>query len=288
MNLKNVVEILAGFITYGIPVLSFLWQIKSDFTDKKQIESIVSNYNYQNNSNFDFKDINIQNGYIQVNNPQNINIELKNELDKFEEEILEDKKFLSDNLYIISFLIISFIFIFNLIINDWSGFENISSVWETNIIKDNLVLSFDSTLKQVLLMVLIYIILVVIKYLLDKQSLIKTLGFILAFVLYLFTYLEIKDGFIQIFKYPIILSDFSMFISLPVALIALSFLFFSLKTLIERLCSLILVYKSKMKTTLINTISSISVVIAPIFILVIKFIFEKNRFFIIVLSLVFS
>ena len=274
MNLKNVVEILAGFITYGIPVLSFLWQIKSDFTDKKQIESIVSNYNYQNNSNFDFKDINIQNGYIQVNNPQNINIELKNELDKFEEEILEDKKFLSDNLYIISFLIISFIFIFNLIINDWSGFENISSVWETNIIKDNLVLSFDSTLKQVLLMVLIYIILVVIKYLLDKQSLIKTLGFILAFVLYLFTYLEIKDGFIQIFKYPIILSDFSMFISLPVALIALSFLFFSLKTLIERLCSLILVYKSKMKTTLINTISSISVVIAPIFILVIKFIFK--------------
>ena len=274
MNLKNVVEILAGFITYGIPVLSFLWQIKSDFTDKKQIESIVSNYNYQNNSNFDFKDINIQNGYIQVNNPQNINIELKNELDKFEEEILEDKKFLSDNLYIISFLIISFIFIFNLIINDWSGFENISSVWETNIIKDNLVLSFDSTLKQVLLMVLIYIILVVIKYLLDKQSLIKTLGFILAFVLYLFTYLEIKDGFIQIFKYPIILSDFSMFISFPVALIALSFLFFSLKTLIERLCSLILVYKSKMKTTLINTISSISVVIAPIFILVIKFIFK--------------
>ena len=274
MNLKNVVEILAGFITYGIPVLSFLWQIKSDFTDKKQIESIVSNYNYQNNSNFDFKDINIQNGYIQVNNPQNINIELKNELDKFEEEILEDKKFLSDNLYIISFLIIFFIFIFNLIINDWSDFENISSVWETNIIKDNLVLSFDSTLKQVLSMVLIYIILVVIKYLLDKQSLIKTLGFILAFVLYLFTYLEIKDGFIQIFKYPIILSDFSMFISLLVALIALSFLFFSLKTLIERLCSLILVYKSKMKTTLINTISSISVVIAPIFILVIKFIFK--------------
>lgn len=274
MNFKNVVEILAGFITYGIPVLSFLWQIKSDFTDKKQIKSIVSNYNYQNNSNFDFKDINIQNGYIQVNNPQNINIELKNELDKFEEEILEDKKFLSDNLYIISFLIISFIFIFNLIINDWSNFENISSVWETNIIKDNLVLSFDSTLKQVLLMVLIYIILVVIKYLLDKQSLIKTLGFILAFVLYLFTYLEIKDGFIQIFKYPIILFDFSMFISLFVALIVLSFLFFSLKTLIERLCSLILVYKSKIKTTLINTISSMSVVIAPIFILVIKFIFK--------------
>lgn len=274
MNFKNVVEILAGFITYGIPVLSFLWQITSDFTDKKQIKSIVSNYNYQNNSNFDFKDINIQNGYIQVNNPQNINIELKNELDKFEEEILEDKKFLSDNLYIISFLIISFIFIFNLIINDWSNFKNISSVWETNIIKDNLVLSFDSTLKQVLLMVLIYIILVVIKYLLDKQSLIKTLGFILAFVLYLFTFLEIKNGFIQIFKYPIILSDFSMFISLLVALIVLSFLFFSLKTLIERLCSLILVYKSKIKTTLINTISSISVVIAPIFILVIKFIFK--------------
>ena len=274
MNFKNIVEILIGFITYGIPVLSFLWQIKSDFTDKKQIESIVSNYNYQNNSNFDFKDINIQNGYIQVNNPQNINIELKNELDKFEEEILEDKKFLSNNLYLVSFLIIFLVFIFNLIINDWSEFRNISSIWETNIIKDNLVLSFDSTLKQVLLMVLIYIILVVIKYLLDKHSLIKTLGFILAFVLYLFTYLEIKDGFIQLFKYPIILSDFSMFISLLVALIVLSFLFFSLKTLIERLCSLILVYKSKIKTTLINTISSISVVIAPIFILVIKFIFK--------------
>lgn len=274
MNFENVLKIVMGFVTYGIPVLSFLWQIKSDFTDKKQIESIVSNYNYQNNSNFDFKDINIQNGYIQVNNPQNINIELKNELDKFEEEILEDKKFLSNNLYLVSFLIIFLVFIFNLIINDWSEFRNISSIWETNIIKDNLVLSFDSTLKQVLLMVLIYIILVVIKYLLDKHSLIKTLGFILAFVLYLFTYSEIKDGFIQLFKYPIILSDFSMFISLLVALIVLSFLFFSLKTLIERLCSLILVYKSKIKTTLINTISSISVVIAPIFILVIKFIFK--------------
>lgn len=274
MNFKNIVEILTGFITYGIPVLSFLWQIKSDSSAKKQIESIVTNYNNQNHSNFDFKDINIQNGYIQINNPQNINIELKNELDKFDKDRLEDKKFLSNNLYLVSFLIIFLVFIFNLIINDWSKFRNISSIWETNIIKDNLVLSFDSTLKQVLLMVLIYIILVVIKYLLDKHSLIKTLGFILAFVLYLFTYLEIKDGFIQLFKYPIILSDFSIFISLLVALIVLSFLFFSLKTLIERLCSLILVYKSKIKTTLINTISSISVVFAPIFILIIKFILK--------------
>ena len=274
MDFKNIVEILAGFITYVIPVLSFLWQIKSDSSDKKQIESIVTNYNNQNNSNFDFKDINIQNGYIEVNNPQNINIELRNELDKFEKDRLEDKKFLSNNLYLVSFLIIFFVFIFNLIIKDWSDLKKISSVWETNIIKDNLILSFDSTLKQVLLMALIYIILVVIKYLLDKQSLIKTLGFILAFVIYLFTYLEIKDGFIQLFKYPIILSDFSIFISLLVALIVLSFLFFSLNTLIERLCSLILVYKSKIKTTLINTISSISVVIAPIFILIIKFIFK--------------
>lgn len=274
MNFKNIVEILTGFITYGIPVLSFLWQIKSDSSAKKQIESIVTNYNNQNHSNFDFKDINIQNGYIQVNNPQNINIELQNELNKLEKDRLEDKKFLSNNLYLVSFLIIFLVFIFNLIIKDWSVLKKISSIWETNIIKDNLVLSFDSTLKQVLLMVLIYIILVVIKYLLDKQSLIKTLGFILAFVLYLFTYLEIKDGFILLLKYPVISSDFSMFISLLVALIVLSFLFFSLKTLIERLCSLILVYKSKIKTTLINTISSISVVIAPIFILVIKFIFK--------------
>ena len=274
MNFKNIVEILTGFITYGIPVLSFLWQIKSDYSAKKQIESIVTNYNNQNHSNFDFKDINIQNGYIQVNNPQSINIELKNELNKLEKDRLEDKKFLSNNLYLVSFLIIFLVFIFNLIIKDWSVLKKISSIWETNIIKDNLVLSFDSTLKQVLLMVLIYIILVVIKYLLDKQSLIKTLGFILAFVLYLFTYLEIKDGFILLLKYPVISSDFSMFISLLVALIVLSFLFFSLKTLIERLCSLILVYKSKIKTTLINTISSISVVIAPIFILVIKFIFK--------------
>ncbi|MBX9101530.1 hypothetical protein [Streptococcus anginosus] len=275
MNFENIVKILTGFITYGIPVLSFLWQIKSDFSDKKQIESIVSNFNYQNNSNFDFKDINIQNGYIQVNNPQNINIELRKELDKFEKDRLEDKKFLSNNLYRVSFLIIFFVYILNLINNDWNDFKNISSVWETSIIKNNLVLSFDATLKQVLLMAVIYIILVVIKYLLDKQSRIKTLGFILAFVLYLFTYLEIKDGFIRLFKYPIILSDFSMIIiSFLVASIVLLLLFFSLKTLIERLFNLILVYKSKIKTTLINTISSISVVIVPIFILVIKFIFK--------------
>ena len=274
MKFENILKIVAGFITYGIPVLSFLWQIKSDLTDNKQIKSIVSNYNYQNNSNFDFKDINIQNGYIQVNNPQNINIELKNELDKFEKERLEDKKFLSDNLYKISFLIISFIFIFNLIINVWSDFKNISSFWKTNIIKDNLILSLDTTLNQLLLMVTIYVSLVIIKYKIDKQSNIKILGFILAFFLYLFSYFEIKDGFIQFFKYPDILSDFSLFISLFVALIILLFLFFSLNTLVERLCSLILVYKSKIKTNLVNTISSISIVIAPIFILLVKIILK--------------
>ena len=274
MNFKNIVEILTGFITYGIPVLSFLWQIKSDSSAKKQIESIVTNYNNQNHSNFDFKDINIQNGYIQVNNPQNINIELKNELDKFEKDRLEDKKFLSNNLYLVSFLIIFLVFIFNLTINDWSEFRNISSIWETNIIKDNLILSLDTTLNQLLLMITIYVSLVIIKYKIDKQSNIKILGFILAFFLYLFSYFEIKDGFIQFFKYPDILSDFSMFISLFVALIILLFLFFSLNTLVERLCSLILVYKSKIKTNLVNTISSISIVIAPILILLVKIILK--------------
>lgn len=274
MNFENIVKILTGFITYGIPVLSFLWQIKSDFSDKKQIESIVSNFNYQNNSNFDFKDINIQNGYIQVNNPQNINIELQNELDKFEKERLEDKKFLSNILNKASFLIIFVVYILNLINNDWNDFKNISSVWETSIIKNNLVLSFDATLKQLILMILIYVILVEIKYLLDKQSIIKILGFLLAIFLYLFAYLEIKAGFIQFFKYPIILSDFSMLISLFVALIVLLFLFFSLTTLVERLCSLILVYKSKIKTRFVNTTSSISVGIAPILIIVVKFIFK--------------
>lgn len=274
MNFENIVKILTGFITYGIPVLSFLWQIKSDFSDKKQIESIVSNFNYQNNSNFDFKDINIQNGYIQVNNPQNINIELQNELDKFEKERLEDKKFLSNILNKASFLIIFVVYILNLINNDWNDFKNISSVWETSIIKNNLVLSFDATLKQLILMILIYVILVEIKYLLDKQSIIKILGFLLAIFLYLFAYLEIKAGFIQFFKYPIILSDFSMLISLFVALIVLLFLFFSLTTLVERLCSLILAYKSKIKTRFVNTTSSISVGIAPILIIVVKFIFK--------------
>lgn len=274
MNLKNIVQILIGFITYVIPVLSFLWQIKSDSSDKEKIESIVTNYNNQNNSNFDFKDINIQNGYIQVNNPQNINIELKNELDKFEKDILEDKRFLSNCFLLVSCLIILIVFIFNLIIKDWSAFKEISSVSKTNIIKDNLSLSFDATLKQVLLMVLTYIILVVVKYILDKKRIINTLGFIVAFVLYLFTYLEIKDGFIQSFKYPTILSNFSMLISLLVAIIILVFLLFSLKILFDKLCSLILVYNSKIKTKLFNTIYSISVVIFPIFILVVKFIFK--------------
>lgn len=103
MNFENILKIITVFVTYGIPVLSFLWQIKSDFSDKKQIESIVSNYNYQNNSSFDFKDVSIQNGYIQISNPQTINIELKNELEKFDKERLEDKKFLSNKLYKASF-----------------------------------------------------------------------------------------------------------------------------------------------------------------------------------------
>lgn len=274
MNLKNVVELLAGFITYGIPVLSFLWQIKSDFTDKKQIESIVSNYNYQNNSNFDFKDVSIQNGYIQINNPQTINIELKNELEKFEKERLEDKKFLSNKLYKASLWIILVVFIFNIINNISSDFKNISSILEVNIIKNNLVLSFDTTLKQMLLMILIYIVLVVIKYLLDKQNIINTLGFTVTIFLYLFTYSEIKQGFIQFLKYPIILSSLSVFISIIVALVVLFPLFFSLNILIVRLHSLISVYDSKIQTKLVNSLSSISTVIAPIFILVIKFIFK--------------
>ncbi|AGK71592.1 sepS1 [Streptococcus cristatus] len=274
MNLKNVVELLAGFITYGIPVLSFLWQIKSDFTDKKQIESIVSNYNYQNNSNFDFKDVSIQNGYIQINNPQTINVELKNELEKFEKERLEDKKFLSNKLYKASLWIILVVFIFNIINNISSDFKNISSILEVNIIKNNLVLSFDTTLKQMLLMILIYIVLVVIKYLLDKQNIINTLGFTVTIFLYLFTYSEIKQGFIQFLKYPIILSSLSVFISIIVALVVLFPLFFSLNILIVRLHSLISVYDSKIQTKLVNSLSSISTVIAPIFILVIKFIFK--------------
>ncbi|GAD40389.1 hypothetical protein ANG3_0852, partial [Streptococcus intermedius SK54 = ATCC 27335] len=73
--------------------------------------------------------------------------------------------------------------------NDWNDFKNISSVWETSIIKNNLVLSFDATLKQVLLMAVIYIILVVIKYLLDKQSRIKNFRVYISFrfiLIYLF------------------------------------------------------------------------------------------------------
>lgn len=138
MNFENVLKIVMGFVTYGIPVLSFLWQIKSDFTDKKQMESIVSNYNYQN-----------------------------------------------------------------------------------------------------------------------------------------ITYLEIKNGFIQFFKYPTILSNFSMLISLFVAFIVLFLLFFfSLKTLFKRLCSLILVYDSKIQTKLVNVLSSIRIVVAPILIIVVKMVFK--------------
>ena len=274
MKFENILKIVAGFITYGIPVLSFLWQIKSDLTDKKQIKSIVSNYNYQNNSNFDFKDINIQNGYIQVNNPQNINIELKNELEKFEKERLEDKKFLSNKLYKASLWIILVVFIFNIINNISSDFKNISSILEVNIIKNNLVLSFDTTLKQMLLMILIYIVLVVIKYLLDKQNIINTLGFTVAISLYLFTYSEIKQGFIQFLKYPIILSSLSVFISIIVALVVLFPLFFSLNIFIVRLHSLISVYDSKIQTKLVNSLFSISTVIAPILIFIVKMVFR--------------
>lgn len=274
MNFENILKIITVFVTYGIPVLSFLWQIKSDFNDKKQIESIVSNYNYQNNSNFDFKDVSIQNGYIQINNPQTINIELKNELEKFEKERLEDKKFLSNKLYKASLWIILVVFIFNIINNISSDFKNISSILEVNIIKNNLVLSFDTTLKQMLLVILIYIILVVIKYLLDKQNIINTLGFTVAIFLYLFTYSEIKQGFIQFLKYPIILSSLSVFISIIVALVVLFPLFFSLNILIVRLHSLISVYDSKIQTKLVNFLSSISTVIAPILIFIVKMVFR--------------
>lgn len=274
MNFENILKIITVFVTYGIPVLSFLWQIKSDFSDKKQIESIVSNYNYQNNSSFDFKDVSIQNGYIQINNPQTINIELKNELEKFEKERLEDKKFLSNKLYKASLWIILVVFIFNIINNISSDFKNISSILEVNIIKNNLVLSFDTTLKQMLLMILIYIVLVVIKYLLDKQNVINTLGFTVAIFLYLFTYSEIKQGFIQFLKYPIILSSLSVFISIIVALVVIFPLFFSLNILIVRLHSLISVYDSKIQTKLVNSLSSISTVIAPILIFIVKMVFR--------------
>lgn len=275
MNFENIAKILANFITYGIPVLSFLWQIKTDSSDKKQIESIVTNYNNRNQSSFDFKDVSVQNGYIQINNPQNINIELKGELDKFEDERLEDKKFLSNNLYKVSSFIILIVFILNLINGVGSDFKNISLIWDNlNIIKNNVILSFDATLKQLLLMIVIYIILVIFKYLLDKKRAANVFGFILALLLYLFTYWEIKNGFIQFFKYPIILSDWSVVIPLFVALIILTFLFFSLITLVERLFNLISKYNSKIKTKLFNTLYSLSIVIAPIIILIVKMVLK--------------
>ncbi|MFU2206207.1 hypothetical protein [Streptococcus pluranimalium] len=266
MDFQNITTIVTGFITYGIPILSLLWQIRSDLSDKKQIENIISNYNYQNNSNFDFRDISIQNGYIQINNPQSINIDLKDELDKFENERFEDRKFLSSNLLNISFGIILILFILNLINNFLSHGIEIN----IDVIINNLVISFDKTLNQLLLMLSIYVLSIVVKYGLGKQRITKTIGFAIATILYLWSYFATKQGFIQAFKYPANLSELSPLISVIVAVVILLLLFFSLNVLVKRLFDLILVYESKLKTSLINNFNSISIVIAPILILVVR------------------
>ncbi len=276
IKLKNIINGIALFITYGIPVLSFIWQILSDLSDNKKIETIISNYNYQNNSDINIGDVNIQNGYIQINNSQTINnTDLKNELEKFENEKLEDKKFLSDNLYSMSFIIILILFILNLIhnfYNAWDAFKNISSIWDINkdVIINNIILSFDKTLNQLLLMIFIYVLLVVFKYSLNKQSVISILGFLAVAILYLITYLGTKQGFVQSFKYPTSLSEFSVIISIIIILVVPLLLFFGLNILVKRLFNLILVYKARTKTELVNRLNSTSIVIAPILIIIVK------------------
>ncbi|HEL2007877.1 TPA: hypothetical protein TZS81_001901 [Streptococcus suis] len=275
MTLENLIKFVTGFITYGIPALSFLWQIKSDLSDKKQIESIISNYNYRNDSNFNFQDVSIQNGYIQINNPQSINIDLKNELNQFESERLEDKKFLSKNLYGLSLLLIFALFILNLIHNfhnTWDAFKDIPSIWDINkdVIIKNIALSFDKTLNQLLLMISIYLIAVVIKYCVNKYRVINTVGFILATLLYIGAYVATKQGFVQSLRYDADLSEFSFIISLLVGVVAFPFLFYSLDIIVARLFGLILNYKSKVKTNLVNNFSSISIVITPLLILIVK------------------
>lgn len=265
---------MTGFITYGIPVLSFLWQIKSDLSDKKQIESIISNYNYRNNSNFNFQDVSIQNGYIQINNPQSINIDLKEELNQFESERLEDKKFLSNNLYRLSLLLIFALFILNLIHNfhnTWDVFKNISSVLgNKDVIIKNIFLSFDKTLNQLLLMLSIYLFGVIIKYCINKYRVINTIGFVVVTAFYVGAYLATKQGFVQSLRYPIVLSQLSQPISVILTIVTLFLLLFSLDTVIKRLFGLILVYKSKLQSSFVNNLKSICIVIAPIFILIVK------------------
>lgn len=61
------------------------------------------------------------------------------------------------------------------------------------------------------------------------------------FIIYLITYLGTKQGFVQSFKYPTSLSEFSVIIS--IILVVSLLLFFGLNILVKRLFNLILVYK---------------------------------------------
>ena len=269
--MKNIMNILVVFITYGIPVLSFVYQICKDSADKKAVENIVNNYYNTNNSQIDLKDVNVQSGNIVISNSQNINIEQKKELDKFNEERLENLKFLSGILYNLSFIFILILFVFNIYtvlgtnnVTFPSLFESLKNL-EFSSLANALPIALNKTINNSFAMLCLYSILIFFKYIIQKYKKSSIIGFLINIISYIFALVFLNNNILdELNAIPVVIASvIYIFVILSV--------FFSLKIFVYRLIGLERKYEASYKSSLVNYFQIVCTLIPSITIVLLNF-----------------
>ncbi|MBM7268225.1 hypothetical protein K5Q29_07955 [Streptococcus sp. 2018037] len=266
--MKNIMNILIVFITYGIPVLSFVYQICKDLADKKAVENIVNNYRNTNNSQIDLKDVNVQNGNIVINNSQNINTVQKKEIDKFNEERLENLKFLAKILYNLSIIFILILFGFNTYMVLETNNATIPSLFESlrnrefSLLANVLMMALNKTINNSFAMLCSYSILIFSKYIIQKYKKSSIIGFFINIISYIFALAFLNNN---------VLDKLNIAIAIIIYIIVILSIFFSLSIFVYRLAGLERKYQASYKSRVVNYFQTICTLIPPIIVILVNF-----------------
>ncbi|WP_438467994.1 hypothetical protein [Streptococcus pluranimalium] len=263
----DTVNVLKEIITYGLPVVSFVYQIWKDYSDTKIVENIVFNYNNSNFSNIDIDGVNIQNGNFTINTNQNISREVSDELEKFNEKRLENLKFLSDSLHRVSFILIFCLFLINIFMN--LNLNDISSDNFLKIIKnlkfDMLVAGIDKTIQSSFAMLAVYSILIFIKYIVQKNRFANQLLFMVISISYIFSLFYLHSNVLN--KLEPLNIGYAIVFRVTVVLTV----FYALNIVVYRIFGLELKYKSSIKSGIVNQFQSICTILPSILIILLGF-----------------
>lgn len=263
----DTLNILKEIITYGLPVVSFVYQIWKDYSDTKVVENIVFNYNNSNFSNIDIDGVNIQNGNFTINTNQNISREVSDELEKFNEKRLENLKFLSDSLHIVSFIFIFCLFLINtfmnLHLNDLST-DNFFEIIK-NLKFDMVVAGIDKTIQSSFTMLAVYSILVFIKYIIQKNRFVNQLLFMVVSISYIYSLFYLHSNVLNK------LEPLNIFYAMIFRVAIVFTVFFALNIFVYRIFGLELKYKSSIKSGIVNQFQSICTLLPPMLIILLWF-----------------